>query len=112
MSERSYLRELEQLALLSVLRLGEDAYGARIREDLQQTARRPVSIATIYVALSRLEQHGLVRSWMSDPTPVRGGKSKKYYELRPDGVEALKEAKATLERMWQGIGEALGVRST
>ena len=55
MSERSYLRELEQLALLSVLRLGEDAYGARIREDLQQTARWPVSIATIYVALSRLE---------------------------------------------------------
>ena len=112
MIERSYLREFEQLALLSVLRLGENAYGARIREDLEQTARRSVSIATIYVALSRLDQRGFVRSWMSDPTPVRGGKSKKYYELRPAGVVALAEAKATLERMWKGVGEALDVRST
>ena len=107
MTERSYLREFEQLVLLSVLRLGEHAYGGKIREDLEETARRSVSIATIYVALSRLEQRGFVRSWMSDPTPVRGGKSKKYYALEAEGRQALQEAKATLERMWQGVGTAL-----
>lgn len=107
MNQRSYLREFEQLVLLSVLRLGEDAYGARIRDDLEGTAHRSVSIATIYVALSRLEQRGLVRSWMSDPTPVRGGKAKKYYALQPEGTRALREAKATLERMWKGAGAAL-----
>ena len=49
----------------------------------------------------------MVRSWMSDPTPVRGGKAKKFYALEPDGHEALREAKATLERMWAGVGTAL-----
>ena len=112
MTERSYLREFEQLVLLSVLRLGGEAYGVKIRQDLEETARRPVSIATIYVALSRLERRGLVRSWMSDPTPVRGGKSKKYYELKPEGLEALQEAKATLDRMWQGVGVTLDPSST
>lgn len=107
MTKRPYLTEFEQLVLLSVLRLGGDAHGATIRRDLEETAHRPVSIPTIYVALSRLEQRGFVRSWMSDPTPVRGGKSKKHYELESEGVAALKSAKATLERMWEGVGGVL-----
>lgn len=107
MTERAYLREFEQLVLLSVLRLGAEAHGGKIREDLGQAAGRSVSVATIYVALSRMERRGFVRSWMSSPTPVRGGKSKKYYQLEPAGTEALREAKATLERMWQGVGTAL-----
>ena len=111
MTTRSYLREFEQLVLLSVLRLGEDAYGGRIRADLEETAHRSVSIATIYVALSRLERRKLVRSWMSDPTPVRGGKSKKYYEVEAEGKRALREARATLERMWKGTGTALDASS-
>lgn len=107
MKNRSHLKEFEHLVLLSVLRLGEDAYGNEIRKDLEETARRSVSVATIYVALSRLERHGLVRSWMSDPTPVRGGKSRKFYALEPKGVVALQEAKATLDRMWSELGTAL-----
>jgi PadR family transcriptional regulator PadR len=107
MTDRNYLSEFEQLVLLSVLRLGEDAHGGTIRADLDDTADRSVAAATIYVALSRLEQRGMVRSWMSDPTPVRGGKAKKQYALEPDGLEALRDAKATLERMWAGVGAAL-----
>ena len=107
MTDRSYLREFEQLALLSVLRLGDEAHGASIRLDLEQTAGRAVSVATIYVALSRMEQRGLVRSWMSAPTPVRGGKAKKHYALEAAGRDALRQSKATLERMWQGVGAAL-----
>lgn len=107
MTERAYLREFEQLVLLSVLRLGAEAHGGSIREDLEQTAGRSVSVATIYVALSRMERRGFVRSWMSNPTPVRGGKSKKYYQLEPTGTEALQDAKATLERMWKGVGTEL-----
>lgn len=107
MAERNYLKEFEQLVLLSVLRLGDDAHGGTIRADLEDAANRSVAVATIYVALSRLEQRGMVRSWMSDPTPVRGGKAKKFYALEPAGQEALREAKATLERMWSGVGTAL-----
>ena len=109
MSDRSYLKEFEQLVLLSVLRLGDEAYGGRIREDLERTAKRTVSVATIYVALSRLESRGLVRSWMSDPTPVRGGKAKKHYAVEAEGRRALREAKEVLERMWAGVGSALDV---
>ena len=112
MTERPYLREFEQLVLLSVLRLGENAYGGEIRRDLEETAHRSVSVATIYVALSRMEQRGFIRSWTGDPTPVRGGKSKKYYALELEGMDALREAKATLERMWQGVGAALDPSST
>jgi len=107
MTDRSYLSDFEQLVLLSVLRLGDDAHGGTIRGDLDDTADRSVVAATIYVALSRLEQRGMVRSWMADPTPVRGGKAKRYYALEPQGIEALRDAKATLERMWAGVGSAL-----
>ena len=107
MTARSYLKEFEQLVLLSVLRLGQEAYGSAIRADLEDTAHRSVAVATIYVALSRLERRGFVRSWMSDPTPVRGGKAKKYYEVEQEGKQALREGKATLERMWSSVPSAL-----
>ena len=64
MTDRAYLREFEQLVLLSVLRLGDEAHGNEIRRDLEQTAGRSVAVATIYVALSRMERRGFVRSWM------------------------------------------------
>jgi len=101
--KRTYLSEFEQLVLLSVLRLGDDADGAAIRSDLETAAMRSVAVATIYVALSRLEQRGYVRSWMSDPTPVRGGKARKMYAVETAGREALVEARKTLERMWRGV---------
>ena len=107
MTDRNHLREFEQLVLLSVLRLGEDAHGAAIRRDLEGTAGRAVSVATIYVALSRLQQRGYVRSWMSEPLPVRGGKARKQYALEPAGIEALRQSKHTLERMWAGVGAVL-----
>lgn len=100
---RSYLSDLEQLLLLSVLRLGGDAYGGAIRTDLIEMAGRSVAVATIYVALSRLEDRGFVRSWLADPTPVRGGKAKRYYAVEPAGSEALSEARDVMDRMWNSI---------
>ena len=76
------------------------------------SGKKTYIVAFIYVALSRLEKRGLVRSWMSDPTPVRGGKSKKYYALEADGLRALQESKTTLERMWQGVSASLEVGSS
>ena len=107
MARRTYLSEFEQLALLSVLRLGNEAHGAEIRRDLEKTADRPVAVATIYVALARLEKRGLVRSWLAEPRRVRGGKARKHYALEPEGVAALRGAKEVLERMWEGVGTAL-----
>ena len=111
MTERTYLSEFEQLVLLAILRTGEEASGKEIKEDLEQTADRSRSIASIYAVLTRLERRGLVRSWMSDPSPVRGGRSKRCYAMEPEGVTALQEAWHLLERMWDGVDASLRPKS-
>ena len=97
------LGELEELALLAVLRLGGDAYGASIRAELSAKAGRSISIGTIYVTLMRAEEKGLVRSWMGEPTGTRGGKAKRHFELRPAGLAALERTRRVRERMWAGV---------
>lgn len=98
------LGDLEELALLAVLRLGKDAYGARIRDELRDTADRSVSISTVYVTLMRLEEKGLARSWMGEPTGRRGGKAKRHFEVSPEGVSALEASRDVRRRMWVGVG--------
>ncbi len=104
MAARSQLGDLEELVLLTVLRLGGNAYGAALREELKERAERTVSVSTIYVTLMRLEEKGLVRSWMGEPTGERGGKAKRYFEVRPEGVDTLESVRAVRERMWEGLG--------
>lgn len=99
---------LQQLVLLAVLRLGDDVYGATIQRELEERAGRAVAISTVYVTLDRLERKGLVRSWLGDPTPVRGGKAKRHYALTAQGERAVREARAALDRMWAGVRMARG----
>ena len=109
MRSRSLLGDLEELALLAVLRLGSDAYGARIREELSQQAGRTASISTLYVTLMRLEEKGYVRSWLGEPTGERGGKAKRFFEVRPEGIAVLETVRDIRKRMWEGVsveGEA------
>jgi DNA-binding PadR family transcriptional regulator len=100
---RETLGQLEQLLMLAVARLGDDAYGAAIQRMLEDIAGRSATIATIYVTLVRLEKKGYVLSRREDPTPVRGGKAKRYFRLTPKGVDVLKESRATLEKMWRSV---------
>jgi DNA-binding PadR family transcriptional regulator len=97
------LGELEELVLLAVLRLGGEAYGARIREELQAEAGRSASIGTIYVTLMRSEEKGLIRSWMGEPSSVRGGKAKRFFALLPAGMASLERARQIREHMWKGV---------
>ena len=103
MSSDETLQALQQLVMLSILHLGERAYGALIQQELEERGGRSVTIATIYVTLSRLEKRGLVESWLGDPTPVRGGRSKRYYRVTGDGRAALDASRAELDRMWSGL---------
>ena len=103
------LRDLEELVLLAVLRLGADAWGSRIRDELKEHAGRSVSISTVYVTLMRLEEKGLSHSWLGEPTGERGGKGKRHFDVRPEGLLALEASRETRERMWAGVrsgGEA------
>ena len=105
------LGDLEELVLLSVLRLGEAAYGASVREDLATHAGRSVSISTIYVTLMRMEEKGLSRSWMGEPTGERGGKAKRHFQATPDGVRALEASRTVRARMWAGVPEEKGAHA-
>ena len=107
MSRENHLGDLEELVLLGVLRLGENAYGASIRSELEARGGRSVAVGTVYVTLIRLEEKGLVTSWLADATAVRGGKSKRHFRLVGPGVQALQEERATMERMWDGLEERL-----
>jgi DNA-binding PadR family transcriptional regulator len=111
MAGKPRLGDLEELVLLAVLRLGADAYGARIRRELVDHAGRSVSISTVYVTLMRLEEKGLARSWLGEPTGRRGGKAKRYFALRPEGEEALRSTRDVRERMWAGVPDGGGAHA-
>ena len=98
-----YLGEFEQLILLALVRLGDDAYGVTIRDTLRDRAGRDASFGAIYSTLRRLEAKGLVKSTLGDPTPVRGGRAKKYVAISPRGREAVREAQRALGRMAEGL---------
>jgi DNA-binding PadR family transcriptional regulator len=97
------LGELEHLTLLAVLRLGDDAYGANVRRELEHTGHRELAIATVYVTLVRLEKKGYLQSREADPEPVRGGKAKRCYRITEAGADAVKTARAAFDRMWEGL---------
>jgi PadR family transcriptional regulator PadR len=94
------LREFEELVLLSVLVTGPEAYGASIQRVLTEEANRGVSLGAIYTALDRLTRKGLVRSEMGDPTPVRGGRRKRQYELTPAGLHQVADVRRIRDRLW------------
>lgn len=98
----SSLGELQQLIMLAVLRLGPDAYGARIRRELRTVAQRKVSISAIYVTLVRLEEQGLSRSHPGE-TPATGGRPRRCFELTPRGEKLLRTTRAAANRMWVGV---------
>ena len=103
MGREQNLGDLEELVLLAVLRLGNGAYGATVRQELRRRAGRSVSVSTVYVTLMRLEEKGLVTSGLAEPTAVRGGKAKRYFRMTDDGVAALQQERAVMQRMWEGL---------
>lgn len=101
------LAELEFLVLLAVLQVGEEAYGVPIAEEIRRRAGRSVARAAIYVTLRRLEEHGLVSSWIGEPLPERGGKARRYYRLEPAGREMVRATRDAFRSMWEGLDPVL-----
>jgi len=103
MAAHGGLTELEQLVMLSAIRLGGEAYAAEVRRDLAHAADRRVSAATVHVTLVRLERNGLLDSWETDPEPVRGGRARRCFRPTPEGVEALRKSREVMDRMWDRV---------
>ena len=99
--------DFEKLLMLAVLRLGERAYGAAIIDEVGERTGREVSPGAAYVALRRLEDKGLLRSRTGEPTPERGGRAKRYYDVRREGLAVLKAARQAWEAMAEGLEATL-----
>ena len=102
------LGEFEQLVLLGLLRLGPEVYGAAVSLEIEQQTGRAVSVSAVHTTLDRLEDKRLIRSRLGEPTPQRGGKRKRHYEVLPAGVRALQHALGGLRRMTAGLDDLLG----
>lgn len=97
------LGEFEQLVLLACLRLGEGAYTVAIVDEIEARTGRSSSHAAVYVALQRLEAKGLVRSWLGESTPERGGRAKRFFAVEPAALPMLRGARDQLLSMWDGV---------
>jgi len=111
MERRPALGQFEQVVLTAVLSLREEAYGVSIHARVEElSAPRSVSLGAVYVTLDRLEDKGLVTSWLSEPTPSRGGRAKRCYQLQAVGERALRESAETVQRLHAALSEAWGGR--
>lgn len=107
---RDSLGQFEQLVLLAILHLSaaDDAvYGVPIVDEIERRTGRPVSRVAVYIALRRLEQKGLVKTWMGDPTAERGGKARRCVKVTRGGLHALRESRQALDSMWRGLDPRL-----
>ncbi|MEM7414568.1 MAG: PadR family transcriptional regulator [Gemmatimonadota bacterium] len=105
---QDYLGEFEQMVLLSVVRLGDGAYGLAIREELERVAGRSPSSGALYTTLDRLEKKGLISSAPGERDGARGGRPRRYVSVTPEGQALLTRSRHRLMALWTGIEEALG----
>jgi PadR family transcriptional regulator, regulatory protein PadR len=103
MSKGDYLGEFEQLVLLAIAHQGESGYGVTILDEIRERTGRAPSIGAVYATLARLENKGLVRSWLGPTTGERGGRARRFFALRPAGVRELESSRRALEQMWSGL---------
>ena len=97
------LGEFEQIVLLAILRLKDEAYGVEIRRALAERTGRDVAAGAVYTTLGRLESRGFVTSWAGESAPERTGQRRKYYRVEPAGAAALRRAYTAVQRMMSGV---------
>ena len=109
MAKADSLGQFEQLVLTAILMLRDDAYGVTIHSKVEELARpKAIAIGAVYVTLDRLEDKGLVTSWLSEPIAERGGRAKRCYRIEALGERALQDSAITAKRIWDGIAEVWG----
>jgi PadR family transcriptional regulator PadR len=106
--ESPSLAEFEQIVLLAVLQVRDDAFGVTVHEELERHTDRAVSRGAVYMTLDRLEKKGLLTSSLSEPTAERGGRSKRCYKATKSALLALKASRRTLLSLWDGLDPVLG----
>jgi len=111
MKQSAFLGEFEQVVLLAILRLGDTAYGVTIRSEIAACTGREPAPGALYTTLDRMEEKGIVRSWLGDPTPQRGGRAKRYFALTKAGRAALVETQRAYQSLLNGLDLLGGVNA-
>lgn len=107
MGEREFLGEFEQMLLLAMIRLGDDAYGVSLMEELESTVGRSVSRGSVYVTLDRMEEKGWIESAVGGSHPERGGRPRRVVSVTAEGLDELRKSREALLTLWQGLEEVL-----
>ena len=103
MSKRDYLGNLELLVMLTLIRLGDRAYGVPISREIEERTGREVALGSVYATLERLDEKGLVSSELGEPTSERGGRAKRYFHVTAKGLRAVRETQQALDKLRQGL---------
>ena len=105
---KGYLGEFEELVLLVIATLGQDAYGVAIKERIEERANRRISIGALHATISRLEDKGFLTSYLGGATAERGGRRKRYFELTEEAKGALASMKSLRDELWSASQIKLG----
>src|SRR5262249_20234583 len=111
MRKGDYLENFDLMLLLALMRLGEDAYGVTIAQELEAQTDREVVIASVYARLARLQERGLVTSTLGDATPERGGRGKRYFRITAAGMREARDARRALMNLWKGLPDLKGEKA-
>ena len=108
MGKRTYLSQSELMVMLAIMRLGRNAYGIPIAQEIVDRTGRELAIGVVYSTLGRLEEDALVRSEVGESTAARGGRAKTYFQLTAKGLRHVREARQSLQQLWDGIPQLKG----
>ena len=97
---KGYLGEFEELVLLTIAHLGDEAYGVAILENIDSRANRSLSLGALHSTLTRLEEKGLISSYLGEPTATRGGRRKRHFELKQKAIISLNDMKSLRDELW------------
>jgi PadR family transcriptional regulator, regulatory protein PadR len=106
---KGYLGEFEELVLLTIATLDDDAYGVAIKEDIEKRTDRSLSIGALHSTITRLEEKGFIKSWLGEPSQERGGRRKRIFQLTHEGKVALHRMKELRDELWRTSKINLGL---
>jgi PadR family transcriptional regulator, regulatory protein PadR len=108
MATSSTLSNFELMVMLAIIRLGNDAYGVSISNEIEETTGSTVLLGSVYDALTRLQEKGLISSALGEATPERGGRAKRHYRETSKGLRIVRDTQQSLVKLWKGIPELKG----
>jgi|SRR3954452_13576804 PadR family transcriptional regulator PadR len=111
MGRVSFLGEFELMVMLALMRVGDEAYGVPISQEIERQSRREVALGSVYSTLERLEKKGLVVSTLGRPTAERGGKAKRYFHATPKGMDEVQKMREALTKLWKGLPDLVARHS-